>query len=74
MSYMMAVQIASRNARTLRWLSVQTPELIKLMREYYASYLDVPLREVCSSFTSNAELRWVYCQFAADITEWAKHN
>ena len=74
MSYMMAVQIASRNARTLRWLAIQSPEMIQLMREYYSDYLNVPLREVCSSFTSNAELHWVHDQFTNDIEEWIKHN
>lgn len=64
-----SILLAARNARTLRWLSGQCPEMLDLMRETYASDLGIPVAQVNRSFESNEELSWVYQAFAAEIDE-----
>lgn len=57
---------------TLRWLHAQTPDLIGIMREYYADHLEMPIIEVCETFESDDELAWVWAQFGREICAFSK--
>ena len=59
---------------TLRWLSRQTPELIDIMREFWANELRVPKREVNSTFREPGELDWVWRGFEMEIRELSGCN
>ncbi len=64
---MSPVLIAARNARALRWLAAQSPDMIQIMREAYAKHLSIPANQTNSTFASNEELAWVYGQFGHEI-------
>ncbi len=66
---MSSISTACANARTIKWLGRQSPEMAGLLRESYAKHLSIPVSQTCETFTSNEELAWVYQAFAREIDE-----
>lgn len=63
------IQMAGQNARTLRWLAIQSIDMVTVMREVYAKHLEIPFGQTNATFESNEELAWVFEQFSAEIGE-----
>lgn len=66
---MTQIQMAGQNACTLRWLAIQSVDMLTIMREAYAKHLDLPFAQTNSTFASNEELAWIFAQFSDEIRE-----
>jgi len=71
---MNAIEQATFNCKVLKWLKVQKPDLINLIRENYAAFLKCPFDETCNEFNSSTELIFVYNNFRTDIEEFRRLN
>lgn len=60
---------AHLNETVIVWLSGQSADMLALIRETYAAYLQCPVCEVNETPMTNEELEFVYHQFETDMQE-----